>query len=36
MPHPEVAEHINAWWEYSSEINYIGSSLGVSIYIYIF
>jgi len=24
FPHPEVA--VNAWWKYSSETNYIGSS----------
>ena len=26
---PEVAERVNAWWQYSSETNYIGSSLGL-------
>ena len=26
LPQPEVAERINAWWQYSSETNYIDSS----------
>ena len=26
LPHQEVAARINAWWQYSSETNYIGSS----------
>ena len=26
LPHPELAEHVNAWWQYSSETNYIGSN----------
>jgi len=27
----EVAEHVNAWWQYSLETNYFGSSPSVSI-----
>jgi hypothetical protein len=30
-PHPEVAERVNAWWQYSSETKYIASSPSVSI-----
>ena len=28
--YPEVAERVNAWWQYSSETNYIGSRPSVS------
>jgi len=24
--YPEVAQRVNAWWQYSSESNYVGSS----------
>jgi hypothetical protein len=27
LPDPEVAERVNACWQYSSETNYIGSSI---------
>ena len=29
--YPEVAERVNAWWQYSSETNYIGSRPSVSL-----
>jgi len=36
LPHPEAAEHINAWRQYSLETNYIGSSPSVTISFFLF
>ena len=34
--YPEVAERVNAWWQYSSETNYIGSRPSVSMFFFFF
>jgi len=31
LPQSEVAELVNAWWQYSSETHYIGSRPSVSL-----